>query len=526
MKGQASNATLGALFDHLASCQRDAVALRDADGRAVTYGEFHDRIRKLCAAVAARGVSKGARVAVLAKNSVEYAETFGLVQLGLVVVPLNWRLDPDTLRDLLIDCAPEVLIVDRTHHGIIQDFAAKIDSLRLTLCFDGPEPGFDGYEAVLNEDHDPAVLPDVGIDDAASIIYTSGTTGRPKGAVISHRGALANMRISQAELLQLGNRDRVLAAMPFFHVGGLWYHFFASFAAGCETTVLPEFDPVAVLEALKRDRITVVHLVPTMVSALLGHDTFRPDDLRDLRRVFYAGSPMPTALLRRAMAALGSCEFLQSYGSTEAGIISVLTPKHHAEALQDNAGSRLLRSCGIPVEGCEVRVAAEDGTTETGGIGEIEVRGDAVFSGFWQRPDATAEVCIGEWVRTGDLGYFDADGFLFLVDRKNDMIVTGGENVFPTEVEDHLMHQDGVAEAAVFGTPHPRWIEQVTAVIVPAPGQNIKIDSLKEKLRQELAHYKCPKEIFIADALPKNGVGKVVRARLREIYSKPEEGMQ
>ncbi|HCN92376.1 MAG TPA: hypothetical protein DIT86_04090 [Hyphomonas sp.] len=525
MKGLTSNATLGALFDHLAACQNNTVALRDPEGNSVTYGQFQRRIRKLCAAVAARGVSKGSRVAVLAKNSVEYAEVFGLVQLGLVIVPLNWRLDRDTLHDLLADCAPEVLIVDREHHDVIQGFAAKLNSLKLALCFDGPETGFGSYEAVLNEDNGPAMLPDVEIDDPASIIYTSGTTGQPKGAVISHRSAMANMRISQANLLQLGDGDRVLAAMPFFHVGGLWYHFFASFGAGRETTVLPEFDPLAVLEALKRDRITVVHLVPTMVSALLGHDTFRPEDLRDLRRVFYAGSPMPTALLRRAMAALGSCEFLQSYGSTEAGIISALTPEHHQMALQEDEG-QLLRSCGVPVAGCEVRIAGDEGAKGQGEIGEIEVRGDGVFRGYWERPDATEDVCLSGWVRTGDLGYLDNEGFLFLVDRKNDMIVTGGENVFPTEVEDHLLRLDGVAEAAVFGTPHPRWIEQVTAIVVPAQGRSLQVDDLKEKLRQELAHYKCPKEIFIADALPKNGVGKVVRARLREIYGKPEEGMQ
>lgn len=522
MNGYASNVTLGALFDHLATCQRDVVALRDAADRAVTYGGFHDRIRKLCAAVAARGVSKGARVAVLAKNSVEYAEVFGLVKLGMVVVPLNWRLGSDALGDLLIDCAPEVLIIDRTHHEVIQDNVAKLTGLKLKLCFEGPVRDFDAYEAVLSEDNAPAILPDVGPDDPASIIYTSGTTGRPKGAIITHRGALTNMNISQANLLQLGDGDRVLAAMPFFHVGGLWYHFFASFAAGCETTVLPEFDPVAVLESLKRDRVTVVHLVPTMVSALLGHDTFRPENLR---RVFYAGSPMPTALLRRAMAAFGNCEFLQSYGSTEAGIISALTPEHHQMALQDDQG-RLLRSCGVPVAGCEVRIAGDEGAKKHGEIGEIEVRGDGVFQGYWQRPDATEDVCLSGWVRTGDLGYLDNEGFLFLVDRKNDMIVTGGENVFPTEVEDHLLRLDGVAEAAVFGTPHPRWIEQVTAIVVPAQGRDLQVDDLKEKLRQELAHYKCPKEIFIADALPKNGVGKVVRARLREIYGKPEEGMQ
>lgn len=276
------------------------------------------------------------------------------------------------------------------------------------------------------------------------------------------------------------------------------------------------------LDTFRRDRITVVHLVPTMVAALLDHEGFDAGDLGELRRVFYAGSPMPGALLRRAMAALERCEFLQACGSTEGGVISALTPEDHRAALWGDGG--LLRSCGRPVAGCKARVAgAARDAAEAGRIGEIEVCGEGVFQAYWKRPDATEAVRIDGWVRTGDLGYLDPGGVLFLVDRKNDMTVTGGENVYPTEVEDRLAALDGVAEAAVFGVPHPRWIEQVTAVVVPTPGRDLRVDDLNAWLRRDLAPHKCPKEIFVADALPRNGIGKVVRARLREIYSKTED---
>lgn len=511
--------TLGAIFERLAATRGDDVMLRGISGTPVTHAGFHDRTERLCAAVAARGIAPGARVAVLSKNSIAFAEVFGLVRLGLVVVPLNWRLAAGDLHRLLDDCAPEILIVDRAHLDVVRNHAATLGSLRLRLCFDGPQDGFEGYEAFLSGAGAPPKWPVVAPSEPASIIYTSGTTGRPKGAVISHRGALANMRAAQAELLQLSPGDRALAVMPFFHVGGLWYHFLAAVSAGCETTILPEFAPTTVLETLKRDRITVVHLVPTMIDALLTHPGFAPGDLPGLRRIFYAGSPMPEALLRRAMAALEGCEFLQAYGSTEAGVVSALTPLDHRRALQDDAGP-LLRSCGLPVAGCEVRVA---GAHPEIGIGEIEVRSDGIFDSYWRRPDATQEVLSGGWVATGDLGRLDPAGYIFLIDRKNDMIVTGGENVFPTEVEDHLLRIDGIAEAAVFSTPHPRWVEQVTAAVVPTPGARLDAADIAARLRADLAPYKCPKEIFFADRLPRNGAGKVVRAELRKLYASGKE---
>lgn len=512
---------LGELFECLAHENGDAVALRDARGNTTTYGAFHARTLRLCAAVSAAGVEPGARIAVLSKNRVEFAETFGLVRQGLVIVPLNWRLGREEIRALLADCRPEAIFVDRQHHDMIRACPEALSEAKLLICYDGREGEFESYDEVIGNAGRVPAAGDVSPLDPLCIIYTSGTTGLPKGAVLSHEGVLANMRVGLAELLQIGEGDRVLAAMPFFHVGGLWYHFFAAFASGCETTILPEFCPKTVLDVLENDRITVVHLVPTMIAAIVDGEDVRSRDLAALRRIFYAGSPMPGSLLRRAMALFENCDFLQSYGSTEAGIVSALRPEDHRRAL-DKGDDRLLRSCGMPVTGCEVRIAGEELASADGGIGEIEVRSAGTALGYWNNPNATGKMRAGDWVRTGDLGHLDDEGFLFLVDRKNDMIVTGGENVFPAEVEEHLARLDGVKEAAVFGIPHPRWVEQVTAVVVPLPGSSPDPVRLVEHLRGELAHYKCPKQIFFAETLPKNGVGKVLRARLREQYRNKE----
>ena len=230
---------------------------------------------------------------------------------------------------------------------------------------------------------------------------------------------------------------------------------------------------------------------------------------------------MPGALLRRAMGAMETCEFLQAYGSTEAGIVSALTPDDHRRALRGDR-AEMLRSCGRAIDGVDLRIAQDGRDMPAGGIGEIEVRSDGAIGQYWENPAATAALRADEWVRTGDLGYIDPEGYLFLVDRKNDLIVTGGENVYPTEVEAHLLRLDGIAEAAVFGTPHPKWIEQVTAVVVPRAGKQLDPSAILAELREGLAHYKCPKRLILADHLPRNGLGKVVRAHLRNLHASGE----
>lgn len=522
MTALAGSETLGALFSSLARTRPEAIALRDGAGGTCSFAAFHRRSLALCAAMAGRGLDKGARVAVLSKNRREFAETFGLAQLGAIIVPLNWRLAVGQIIEQIADCRPAVLFVDAHHLGLIAEHIDRRPPGLDLICYDGPDQGAAGYDALLAQDAPAPDWPEVLPGDPVCVIYTSGTTGTPKGAVITHRGALANMRLSLDHLSEATPGDRVLAAMPFFHVGGLWYHFFAAFACGCETTILPEFSPKTVLQALDRDRITVTHLVPTMIAALLDEDGFDIADLGCLRRVFYAASPMPSSLLKAAMRRMPQVDFVQSYGSTEAGIISVLTPDDHRRAAEASQ-AHLLRSCGRAVVGVDLRIVANAVEQEPEAVGEVEIRSKAAISRYWNNPAASEDLGNGPWVRTGDLGYLDTDGYLYLVDRKADMIITGGENVFPTEVEEHLLDIEGIAEAAVFGVPHPRWIEQVTAVVVPRTGADLIPAEILGKLRTNLAAYKCPKRVFVADELPRNGVGKILRVRLKETYASSEE---
>ncbi|MDB5913684.1 MAG: Acyl-CoA synthetase (AMP-forming)/AMP-acid ligase [Ramlibacter sp.] len=309
-----------------------------------------------------------------------------------------------------------------------------------------------------------------------------------------------------------------MAVMPLFHVGGMWYHLFPSIAAGCTTLLLAEFDPATVLRELELRHITNVHLVPTMIGALLAHPASGTADLSHVRLLFYAASSMPADLLRRAMQAFPSCGFAQGYGSTEAGIVSVLDPTAHQRARQPQ-GEHLLQSCGLPCAGHDVRIVdSKNQVAEVGAVGEIEVRSADLMQGYWRNDDATRLVLRDGWLKTGDLGYFDGEGFLYIVDRKNDMVITGGENVFPTEVEGVLYRDPDVLEAAVFGVPDPLWVEKVVAAVVLKPGSSVSADELIRRLRAQLAAYKCPKVIYFSSSLPKSAVGKVLRKELRKQY--------
>ncbi|MCR8547573.1 AMP-binding protein [Salipiger sp. P9] len=511
--------TLGPLIAEV--CRRHAgrVALRDGAGRETGFRAFGHHIAELNAAVAARGLRKGDRVAVLSRNRLEFAEIFGLAQSGLVIVPLNWRLTAEELRRLLRHADPALIFADRDHLPVIEAAQGDLPDLRGVICFDGPAGAAEGYVRFRSGPHAPAPSVAVAPEDPLCIIYTSGTTGQPKGIVLSHRAVLANMRCAASEVLGLGADDRVLAVMPFFHVGGLWFHFYPALMSGCTVTVLPEFDPARVIETLERDRITVVHLVPTMVAALVRAPQRADHDLSLLRLIFYAAAPMPSALLLEAMEALPLCAFVQGYGSTEAGIVSMLDPQHHRRAVL-SGDARLLRSCGLPVAGCQVQIRGAGGAMAgPGEIGELVVSGAGCLSGLWSEGVTASPELRDGWLRTGDVGFADAEGVHFLVDRKNDMIITGGENVYPTEVEDQLMGVSGIAEAAVFGLPDPKWVERVVAAIVPRPDCEVSADRVIAELRARLASYKCPKQVFIVDSLPKSGVGKVLRRALREQFS-------
>jgi acyl-CoA synthetase (AMP-forming)/AMP-acid ligase II len=485
------------------------------DGRFVTFGDFNERVNRLNDAVARLGVPKGSRVAILSRNRVEYVESYGLSKSGLIVVPLNWRLTGGELTKLVAHSSPELLIVDEPNRDLVERLRGAWTSVKHFVLLGDARAGWQSYEALITAGSaaEPAVTVSAG--DILCVTYTSGTTSAPKGVALAHAAAVGNCRTAAAEILHLTECDRTMAVMPLFHVGGMWYHLFPSFASGCTSLILSDFEPATVIKELAAHRISNIHLVPSMIGALLAAPDAETADFSALRLLFYAASSMPVHLLRRAMQLLSSCGFVQSYGSTEAGVVTALSPDDHRRARQPQS-EHLLLSCGRPVTGRAVRIVDDGGgVVATSAVGEIEVHSPDAMEAYWLDEDGTRNAMRDGWLKTGDVGYLDAEGFLYVVDRKNDMVVTGGENVYPSEVEGYLYRDPDVLEAAVFGVPDPQWVERVVAAVVLKPGSSVSAGQLTARLREQLAPYKCPKAIHFVPALPKSAAGKILRKALR-----------
>jgi long-chain acyl-CoA synthetase len=533
-------------LERAARMHGDSVAVT-AGGASVTYAELAARVSALGAALAGLGVAPGERVGFLGVNSLAHLECWlGVPAAGRVLVDLNTRLAEDELAFMVDDCAPRVLIHDAAGAGMAAALAARCASLEV-LVLDGAGEGEAlTYERLLAEagaapgvagagpvgaDADPVVAEAdagaaaIGADTLAAISYTGGTTGSPKGVMLSHGNLTAN---ALHNLIITGHRpdDAFLHAGPMFHVAGI-ANVVAATWVGARQVVLPRFDAAAVTETIERERVTLATFVPTMLSMWLAHLDERagagaPADISSLRNLHYAASPISPELQRRLCETL-DCEIAQMYGMTEAApTVTHLSPDDHRRGLagEEPFASRLA-SMGAPVPGVRAEVRGADGRTlASGEIGEVWVSGPNVMLGYWKRPEATAAALTEDgWYRTGDAAYADAGGYLFMVDRLKDMIITGGENVYSIEVENVLAAHDGVAEAAVFGVPDPRWGERVHAVVVlcadAAP--EIDEDALREHCRARIAGFKVPRSFELrTEPLPKSGAGKVLKGPLRE----------
>lgn len=509
----------GELFGLLAQAWPDKPALQTLDGTTRTFAALHERTNRLSNALASNGLRKGDRVAIVAHNCTQYIEVFGAAKAGAVIVPLNWRLAAQELHRLLSHCQPRVVVVDQAHQAVLEALKPQLPQVQQWVTLGDAAPGWMGYEDLLQQGSVADLQVPLTGRDPVCLVYTSGTTGAPKGVTLSHASALGNSRVAARDMLGLTEADHTMAVMPLFHVGGMWYHCFPSLASGCTTLILSQFDPDRVLKELAQRRITNVHLVPTMIAALLQQPQAQDADLSCVRLMFYAASSMPPELLRKAMAVFSRCGFAQAYGSTEGGVITVLDREAHERA-RTESGEHLLLSCGRPMSGRELRIMDIEGQhVALGAIGEIEVSSPDLMQGYWGDDSATRKVLRGGWLATGDLGYQDGEGYVYIADRKNDMIVTGGENVFPSEVEGHLYADPDILEAAVFGVPDPKWVERVVAAVVLKPGHKASESELIERLKGRVAGYKCPKQIHFVNTLPKSAVGKVLRKQLRAEFN-------
>jgi acyl-CoA synthetase (AMP-forming)/AMP-acid ligase II len=476
-----------------------------------TFEEQADRVARLAAALLALGTGTGDRVGILALNSDRYAEYLLAVPwAGGVLNPVNIRWSVAEIAYSLNDSGTCGLLVDDVFAPIGEELRKSCPGLKwLIYCGEHSVPtGMVGYEELISA-HPPA--PDARRcgDDLAGLFYTGGTTGFPKGVMLSHRNIVTSALGSLATRQGVQGGSVLLHAAPMFHVAGL-FGWVAQALTGGVHVIVPAFKPDAVLAAIRDHGVTDVVLVPTMIQMLVDDPAMGEYNTSSLRDILYGGSPISEALLTRAMRLLPEVRFTQVYGMTEAApVVSLLWHQDHH--------GRLLKSAGRVAPHGEVEVIDESGKpAPTGAVGEICVRGDHVTCGYWNRPDETAAVLVDGWYRTGDAGYLDASGFLYVVDRVKDMIITGGENVYGAEVENALGSHPSVAACAVIGLPSDQWGEAVHAVVVPAPGTNIDPDELQKHVRAQLAGYKVPRSVEVVEQLPLSAVGKVLKRQLRD----------
>jgi acyl-CoA synthetase (AMP-forming)/AMP-acid ligase II len=479
------------------------------DGRQVfTYGDLDRRSSQAAQALRAAGVRPQDRVALLDKNGVEFFDLlFGCSKLGAVDVTLNWRLTPPELAFVLEHSQARVLVVGEEFAPLVE----QIVPAGVTVVRGGAE--YDGWLAAQPAD-DPAVA-GAG-DDVVMQLYTSGTTGRPKGAMLTNDNVWS--LVSQtAPVLDLGPSSQHLVVMPLFHIGGSGLALMGLYA-GCRTVLKRDFVPADVIATLRGERITNALFVPAMLNVLTTVPGAADAPYPDLRSIVYGASPITEDVLQRAMTTFG-CGFVQVYGLSEtSGLVSTLSAQDHQPGPRR---SQLLRSAGRPYPWVEVQVV--DVMTEQvlppGQVGEVWTRSPSVMKGYWRQPDATEEVMAADgWFRTGDAGYLDEQGYLYLTDRLKDMIVSGGENVYPAEVENVLAGHPAVADVSVIGVPDERWGETVKAVVVAAPGAELDPADLIRHARAALAGFKCPTSVDVVDVLPRNPSGKVLKRELRAPY--------
>ena len=496
----------------------DRTALIDGNRR-FTYSEFDRRTNQFARALRELGVRQGDRVAALLFNSATFLETmFATAKLGAVFVPMNFRLSAREVTYLLADSGADVLVWSEQLTPLARAALAG-EGVRVrarVVVGDEPADGEAEFEDLLASGEPEDLGIDVAGSDLSCLMYTSGTTGRPKGAMLTHDNHLWNA-INTLGGHHLGEHDRTVTVMSLFHIGGLGSHTLPLLYVGGTVALLPAFDPENTLAAMARERATVQILVPAMWAALMTVPDFESYDLSSLKLAVTGGAPCPLPVIEYFQGK--GVPFQEGFGMTEtAPAVSLLDADH----VKEKSGS-----IGRPLFHVDARIVDEqDRDVSVGDVGELVVRGPNVFVGYWGRPEATAEAFRGGWFHTGDMGRMDAEGFITLVDRKKDMIITGGENVYPIEVEQVLYRHPAVREVAVVGVPHAKWGETPIAVIALDEGMQVTNDELISYARERMAHFKCPTRVEYVAELPRNATGKVLKTTLRKEYGGQEEAVQ
>jgi len=485
-------------------------------GRRVTFAALDENVRRLGnALVGELGLNKGDRVAILSRNSIEYMEIYyACARVGMIAQPINWRLGVEEMVRILENGAPSLIVFSAEY---AEPAAALQERISGAQWLSFGEEGPCSYESLIarSSPEEPAVSAQVGDEDPVLILYTGGTTGESKGALHTHRSLFMGM-LNQTVAERVVPSDVYMLTGQMFHIPvalGMNYH-----AHGCPM-VLINFDARLALETIQRERVSAFLGITTMLNWMMADEKFAEFDLSSLRNIQYGGGPMPHSVVAAAMEAF-PCTLIQGYGQTEGMTMSFLSQEDHIKAIAGEHPERLA-SCGREGFVTEIRLAdsnghnvPRDGKTP----GEILVRSEANMIGYWQRPDLTAQTIREGWMWTGDIAVWDEDGYIFIVDRAKDMIISGGENIFSTQVEAAIHRHPGVLESAVFGVPDDEWGESVKAVVVMKPGEAATEQEIIDVAAQHLASYQKPRSVDFVDSLPKAPTGKILKRQLRDPY--------
>ncbi len=490
-----------------------------------TFAELYDRVLRLANALQGLGVERGRRIAVMGMNSAEYVEVYyACSKLGATFVPLNYRAKTEELDYMINTAETDVLFVGERYAPLVEQLRPQLKSVRRYVGIDGAAAGMLPYAQLVAEAPNDEIFVDVDDDDANVLMYTSGTTAMPKGVVLTYL-TLTSYVVNTMEPATPDKHEVTLLSVPIAHVAGLTA-IISSMWGGRTLVVLPQFSEGAWLQAVEQERVTHSFIVPTMLKRVMEHQDFSKTDLSSLKLIAYGAAPMPYEVVRKAVEVF-DCGLMNAYGQTEStSTLTYLGPEDHdikgltGEALEQKL--HRLRSVGRPMDDVAVVLMNDHGEIlAPGQEGEICVAGARVMKEYFKQADATSEAIVEGWLHTGDVGYMDEDNYLFITGRKKDLIIRGGENISPGEIEAVLESHPRVEEAAVIGVPDAHWGEVVKAIVVPKPGERVAPEEMREYAKARLASYKAPEYVTIAPELPRNALGKILKTELRKLYGTP-----
>jgi acyl-CoA synthetase (AMP-forming)/AMP-acid ligase II len=493
-----------------AAVRPERVAMK-FEGRETTYGQLDRRANRVANGLLATCATTQARIAVLDKNSDQFFEVwFGAAKARDVLVPVNWRLAPAEIAYIVNDAEAEMVFVGEEYVETIEQLLPELRTVKQVVALAGGHPEWEEYTAWRDRQASADPRLTTPGDDIAIQLYTSGTTGHPKGVQITHDALMASLAVRQ--WLPCAAEDVYLVCMPQYHVIGSVLGLHALYVGG-GTVIARQANPTEILPLIPAERVTHAIFVPAVLLFLLQAPGCRETDFSSLKHITYGASPIPLDLLRDAMATF-KCGFGQAYGLTETLVVTYLPPEDH-----DPGGSARMRSCGRPLSNAQIKIVGDDGAElPCGQVGEIVVHTPQAMQGYWHLPEATAGTVRDGWIYSGDAGYFDEDGYLYIHDRLKDMIVSGGANIYPAEVENALFGHPAIADVAVIGVPDQRWGEAVKAVVVREPGAAVTEAEVIAHARERIARYKAPKSVDFVEELPRNPSGKILKRVLRAPY--------